>query len=440
MHHYPHLAARLFNTPLLLHPGKLSAIVAGLGHRFGVEPAPSAYLAPAGTQERGGYQLTAAGIGVIDIFGALVHRSSMKADSTYLQGYDGIAAILDSALADPAVKAILLHIDSPGGEVAGAFQLAEQIHAARSRKPIAAIASDCAASAAYLIASAADTVSVTRTGMVGSIGIVTCHADLSRALDKDGIAITCIYAGAHKADGNPYQPLPPEVVAQIQADVDHYYSLFLNTVASYRPLTPVDALKATEARTYIGPLALSAGLADFIETPDQALARLTAKASPSTSTRSRTASKAPPMSVVETLETETPIPTPDPAPTARHLDAVTIVRLCNAAAEPRLAEILVSTPHTAEQVQARLTTAGAVRKICAIAQTPDLADDLIAAGADQDAAMLATWHALADRSAANPVDSTPPLQPGGNLTRAAFEALTPAQRTDALRAGRRIVD
>ncbi len=436
-HHYPHLAARLFNTPLLLHPGKLSAIVAGLGPRFGVEPVPSAYLAPAGTAERGGYQLTDAGIGVIDIFGALIHRGGFKADSTYLEGYDRIAARLDAALDDPAVKAILLQIDSPGGEVAGAFQLAEQIHAARGRKPIAAVASDCAASAAYLIASAADTVSVTRTGMVGSIGIVTCHADLSRALDQQGIAITCIYAGAHKADGNPYQPLPPEVVAQIQADVDHYYNLFLNTVAGYRPQTPADALRATEARTYIGPQALSAGLADFIETPDQALARLTAKVSPST--RSRAASKGSAMTD-QLPEMDTPTPTPDPTPVARHLDAVTIVRLCNAAGEPRLAEILVANPHTAEQVQARLTSAAAVRKVCAIAQTPDLADDLIAAGADQDAAMLATWHALADRSAANPVDGTPPLQPAGNLTRAAFEAMTPNQRGEALRAGRRIVD
>lgn len=440
-HAYPHLAARLFNTPLLLHPGKLSAIVAGLAGRFDLTAAPSAYLAPAGTQERGGYLLTAAGVAVIDVFGALVHRSSMKADSTFLQGYDGIARYLTEALADPAVKAILLQIDSPGGEVAGAFQLAEQIYAARKCKPIAAIASDCAASAAYLLASAADTLSVTRTGMVGSIGIVTCHADLSRALDKEGIAITCIYAGAHKADGNPYQPLPPAVAAQIQADVDHYYQLFLTTVASYRPQTSVDVLKATEAKTYIGPQAVFAQLADFVETPDQALTRLTARVS--TSTGSRMASKVLHMSD-DLRDTDTPIPapvpTPEPAPAARHLDAVTIVRLSNAAGEPRLAEILVATPHTAEQVQARLVQASAVRKICAIAQTPDLADDLIAAGADQDAAMLATWHALADRSAAHPVDNTPPLQPGGNLTRAAFEALTPAQRADALRAGRRIVD
>jgi len=434
-HHYPHLAARLFNTPLLLHPGKLSAIVAGLGHRFGVEPVPNAYLAPAGTQERGGYQLTASGIGVIDIFGALVHRSSMKADSTYLEGYDRIAATLNNALDDPAVKAILLQIDSPGGEVAGAFQLAEQIHAARQRKPIAAIASDCAASAAYLIASAADTVSVTRTGMVGSIGIVTCHADLSRALEKDGIAITCIYAGSHKADGNPYQPLPPEVAAQIQADVDHYYSLFLNTVASYRPLTPVDALKATEAQTYIGPLALSAGLADRIETPDQAIARLTTRIS-STSTR-RIPAKATAMSD-QLPELDTPIPTPDPTPTA--LNPVTLSEMCLAAGEPDLIPLLLQTPHTPEQVQARIAQASEIRKICALARQPDLADLLIAADATPDDAKLETWNALVRRSESAPVDNTPPLQPAGNLTRAAFEAMTTAQRGYALRAGRRIVD
>lgn len=450
--HYPHLAARLFNTPLLLHPGKLAAIVAGLGSRLNVEPAPTAYATPTARREQGGYRLLENGIGVLEIFGVLAHRANFGADSSYIEGYETIARTLDSALNDSRVKALVLQIDSPGGEVAGAFQLADQIHAARRLKPIVAVASDLAASAGYLIASAAESVSVSRTAVVGSIGVVTCHADLSRALDQQGVAITYLYAGAHKVDGNPYQSLPPEVAARIQADVDYYYSMFLDAVASYRLALSVAALRATEAETYIGPQAITGGLADFLETPDQVIARLSARFSSSKS-RGPMAPKESPMSnqqpvaVPEVPEDDSPVsapapaPAPEPIPAARALDVGSIVRLCNAAGESRLAEILVSGSPTVEQVNARLAAAAEVRRVCAIAKTPELADELIAAGADREAAMLATWQALADRSAAHPVDHTPPLaQTASKLPRAVFEALPPARRREFVMAGGTVTD
>lgn len=404
--HYPHLAARLFNTPLLIHPGKLSAIVAGLAGRFDLTPAPSAYAPPGGTAEKGGYRRLDTGVAVLEIFGALAHRTTLKANSTYVQGYDSIASSFETAMADPFVRALLLEIDSPGGEVAGAFQLAEQIHAARGRKPIIAIASDCACSAAYLIASAADSISITRTGVVGSIGVATCHADLSRALDKEGVAVTCIYAGAHKVDGNPYQPLPPDVAAQIQADVDHYYALFLNAVAAYRPTTDALTLRATEARTFIGPQALDARLADRLETPDQAIARLAASLS---LTQKRALVAQTTRKSLMSAEAETPdVPVPDPAPDPAHapLDAVSIARLSQG--EPRLTPLLLATPHTEEQVKARLANAVLIRQICAHARQPELADHLIAENADESTAKAACWEVLVARAEASPVDNTPP--------------------------------
>lgn len=404
--HYPHLAARLFNTPLLIHPGKLSAIVAGLAGRFEVTPAPSAYAPPGGTAERGDYRLLDNGVAVLEIFGALAHRTTLRANSTTVQSYESIAHTFETAMADPSVRALLLEIDSPGGEVAGAFQLAEQIHAARGRKPILAVASDCACSAAYLIASAADSISVTRTGVVGSIGVATCHADLSRALDKDGIAVTCIYAGAHKVDGNPYQPLPPEVAAQIQADVDHYYALFLNTVAAYRPATDALTLRATEARTFIGPQALDARLADYLETPDQAIARLITHFSINPKRALAQTQRNPLMSADEDpRDVPTPGPTPEPAPPAA-LDAVSIARMCKN--EPGLTPLLLATPHTEEQVKARLANAALIRQICAHARQPELADRLIAEDADEKTAKAACWEGLVARSEASPVDNAPP--------------------------------
>ncbi len=159
-------------------------------------------------------------------------------------------------------------------------------------------------------------------------------------------------------------------------------------------------------------------------------------------------------SVMSEIEVDTPVadvpdPEPTPAPAApevpgpeaaRPLDAVSIARQCNAAREPGLTPILLATPHTQEQVEARIAAAAAVRRVCALAQTPDLADGMIAAGADENAAMLATWQTLADRSNANPVDPTPPNRGGAAMARAQFDALTPSARAEFIRAGGQLTD
>ncbi|HOW75595.1 MAG TPA: S49 family peptidase [Candidatus Competibacteraceae bacterium] len=462
MNCYPYLASRLFNTPLLIHPGKLHAIIAGLSERFSVvaPAAPQAYTTPQGTREKGGYRLLDNGVAVLDVFGILAHRGGLQADSSYIQGYDELARNLEGALNDPNVGAILLNIDSPGGEVAGAFQLADQIYAARARKPIAAIAGDMAASAAYLIASAADSVSVALTGLVGSIGVVTSHVDMSRAVDRMGMTVTYIYAGAHKVDGNPLEPLPEAVAATIQAEVDYYYGLFLETAARNRQTQPA-ALQATEARIYIGQKALEARLADRIETPDQAIARLAAQISGKRVTgktmkltdifsRKRlnldiSVSEADPDEAPDQGELPAepelaPAPPADPpAPEPETLSALAIVQGCQAAGMPRLAEHILKTPHTADQFQARITSAKAVRAVCETARVPELADGLIASGATENDAKVATWAALVARSAQNAVDATPPDKQQ-ILRRAEFSALSPFQQREFIHAGGKITE
>lgn len=458
MSHYPYLCSRLFNSPLMIHPGKLHAIVAGLSDRLGVTAPPVAYTTPFGTREKGGYRLLDNGVAVIDVYGVLAHRGGMQADSSYIQGYDGLARNLDTALADPSAAAILLNIDSPGGEVAGAFQLADQVYAARSIKPIAAVAGDMAASAAYLIASAAETVSVAPTGMVGSIGVVTSHVDMSRAVDRMGLTVTYIYAGAHKIDGNPLQPLPEAVAADIQAEIDHFYGMFVFAVANYRNLGQ-EAIRATEARMFIGSTAAVIGLADYVETPDQAIGRLAARISKSTGRlaggnnmgikeffgRKRLnvdiqVSEADPPDESATEEDAAPTPTPEPSPPEpAALSALAVVQGCNAAGEPRLAEVALKTPHTAEQLQARIRRAKQIRAMCATADMVPLADGLIASDADESTAALQILNALAARSEATPVDSTPPSAKQ-RMTRADFAALSPIQARDFVRAGGEITE
>lgn len=284
---YPHLADRLLNTPLLLHPQKLDAIIAGLGGRLlGVDglqmdaaelTARAALPAEMFTTRRGerterGYRVVD-GVAVISAMGGLVHRTKLAADSSLLIGYNDLAADVEDALGKADVHAIALVMDSPGGEVAGAFELAERIYAARGRKPMVAVADGMAASAAYLAASAADEVVLTPTSYVGSIGVVMRHVDFSRALANDGITVSHIFAGEHKIDGNPYQPLPDAVRAALQADIEGLYQMFVQAVAKHRGMSE-QAVRDTRAGVYRGVAAVAARLADRIGTVDAVVAEL----------------------------------------------------------------------------------------------------------------------------------------------------------------------
>ena len=289
--HHTQIAQRVFNTPLMVDPAKALAFLTGLGPRItgreitvagmAVDPAdqPTATLPARASlfgddltnrQARNGGQPFAVvdGIAVIEIAGTLVHRGAWIGQSSGLTSYEGIAAQLQAALSDPAIRGIALDIDSFGGEVAGAFDLADRIRAARQVKPVQAFVADHALSAAYALASQADRIILPRTGAVGSIGVVAMHSDMSGALDQKGIAVTLIHAGARKVDANPYQPLPEAVRDRIAGELEHLRQLFAETVAEGRGrrLATLQAL-ATEAAVFRGEAAVFAGLADEVADP-----------------------------------------------------------------------------------------------------------------------------------------------------------------------------
>ncbi len=290
---YPHIASRIFNTPLLMHPQKLDAIIAGLGPRItginqqdwhvennasieGITPELFSTKKGARNQDRG-YEVID-GVAVINISGATVHRSRMETMSSYLLGYNDITANVEHAMENSDVHAILRVYDSPGGEVHGAFEHAERMHALLGRKPMVSIADGVAASAAYLAGSAADEFVITNTSYVGSIGVVMRHLDLSRAIANEGVLVTHIYAGSHKIDGNPFAPLPDSVKADYQADIDGLYDMFVQTVAKHRGIS-VESIKNTEAAVYRGEQAVAIGLADRVSTTDVLIVELAAKRS-----------------------------------------------------------------------------------------------------------------------------------------------------------------
>jgi signal peptide peptidase SppA len=266
----PHLAARLFGAPLLIHRPKLDVILAVLGPRVGVTD----LAAPVGYTPADRSTLNAnPRIAVIPIHGTLVRRTVGLEAESGLASYTAIASQLDAALANPNVVAILLDIDSPGGESGGVFDLADRIRSASGVKPVWAAANDMAFSAAYALASGASRIFVSRTGGVGSIGVIAMHVDQSVKDAQDGVRYTAVFAGDRKNDLNPHEPISDEAHAFLKAEVNRVYGLFVETVAKHRGLE-ADAVIATEAGLFFGQDAIAAGLADAVGTFDDALLQL----------------------------------------------------------------------------------------------------------------------------------------------------------------------
>jgi signal peptide peptidase SppA len=211
---------------------------------------------------------------IISINGVL----SYKADPfiSWLFGGASVEGVRDAfraVLADPGVGRILFDINSPGGEVSGIFDLADEIYEARGRKPIYAVANEMALSAGYAIASAADKVFLPRTGVVGSIGVVAVHVDKTKSDEANGIVYNMIHAGSKKVDASEHAPLSDEARAAIQTDVDSVYALFVDTVARNRGIKASD-IRSQEAGRYRGKAAVEAGLADAILTYNQTLNKI----------------------------------------------------------------------------------------------------------------------------------------------------------------------
>jgi signal peptide peptidase SppA len=215
------------------------------------------------------------GVAVLPVTGTLVKRHHGLSAESGLTSYGDIADQFDRLMADPSVKAILLDVDSPGGEAGGVFDLADRIFAVRDKKPVWAIANDDALSAAYAIASAATKLYLTRTGSVGSIGVIAMHLDQSQADKEAGLKYTPVFAGAHKNDFSTHQPLSDPAKENIQQEVDRIYALFASSVARNRNM-PEESVRATEARIVTGDEALRIGLADRIGTQQAALEELRA--------------------------------------------------------------------------------------------------------------------------------------------------------------------
>jgi signal peptide peptidase SppA len=209
----------------------------------------------------------AAGLAIIPVSGTLINR--FGGSYGYVTGYNFIRSQALAAEADPDVVGIVFDLNSYGGEAAGCFECSADLKSLITKPTLGVIDSNCY-SACYAVGSAMDRLVATPSAGVGSIGVVMMHVDMSKALADFGYKVTYIFSGDHKVDGNPYEALPDDVRANLQANVDARRQEFAQLVADNRGLD-LKAVLDTEARSYRAEEALSLGLIDAIESPSVAV-------------------------------------------------------------------------------------------------------------------------------------------------------------------------
>ena len=284
----PLLIAEFLSTPWALMPERLNALTAVLARWSQGVPATEAVMdridADRTAREARRQAVSSAaggGIAVLPLYGVITQRGNLVDDvsgpgSVSTQVF---AQALRQALADDTVSQILIDIDSPGGSVYGVSELADEIAAARTQKPVVAIANSLAASAAYWLGAQADELYVTPGGEVGSIGVWQAHFDYSQALAAEGVTPTLISAGKYKVEGNPYAPLDEEAQGFMQSRVNDYYGTFTKAIARGRA-APIAQVRdgMGQGRVLGADAALAENMVDGVSTFDGVLKQMRSRA------------------------------------------------------------------------------------------------------------------------------------------------------------------
>jgi signal peptide peptidase SppA len=270
-----HISHALMETPWAILPVKLEAIIEVVTRYFAGEK-----LDEEGVQvrlhgaTRPPDRITGS-VAIIPLFGTIVPRANLFTNTSGATSAELFGKKFDELINDPTVGAIVLDVDSGGGQVTGIEELSRKIYDARGKKPVVAIANHLAASAAYWIASSADELVITPSGEVGAIGVFAVHEDMSASLEKEGVKVTMISEGKYKTEGNPYEPLSEEARASIQARVAESYDMFVKAVARNRGVKAADVRSGFgEGRVVGAKAAVQMGMADRVATLDETIARL----------------------------------------------------------------------------------------------------------------------------------------------------------------------
>lgn len=211
-------------------------------------------------------------VAIIPLIGTIIPRADMFEESSGAVSIQKFQQTFREMVNDDQVDSIIIDVDSPGGQVSGVQEMADEIFQSRGKKPIIAIANSLAASAAYWLASAADEIIVTPSSEVGSIGVFAMHQDLSQMLDKAGVKVSLISSGKYKTEGNPFEPLNDEARGAIQSRVAEYYESFVSGVAQNRGVKYHEVINGFGQGRVVGAIdAVKFGMADRVGTLDDAI-------------------------------------------------------------------------------------------------------------------------------------------------------------------------
>jgi len=210
-------------------------------------------------------------VAIIDVVGPVT-----KFESSFQSMFGGTSTLrarraIRDAVADDSVASIMLRIDSPGGTVAGTADLVDDVRAATKSKRVVAFIEDLGASAAYWIATAADSIVVNRTGKVGSIGVLMTIADTSKQADEIGVKVHTIATGFFKGAGTPGTEITDEQLAELHRLVESTFAAFRDDVQTARGLTDDQMTAISTGQVWVGAEAVMLGLADEVGTLDTAI-------------------------------------------------------------------------------------------------------------------------------------------------------------------------
>ncbi len=319
MKSYDHVLAWALEHPWAVTPTHRHVIAQILARRLAGEDVDPAVLQAAAASraalpqaKRGG------GLALIPIHGTIAPRINLLSEMSGGATFEQLEGDLATAVADPTVQTIILDVNSPGGNVAGATEFARAVLKARAQKPIVAVAHHLMASAAYWVGACATEIVASPSAEVGSIGVFALYEDISAALEEMGVKRTVISAGRFKAEGVAEGPLTDEMREHLQSRVDLYYTRFVTDVAAGRGIK-VDQVKRAfgEGRTLNADAALSAGMVTRIGTLADTIARLQPRSSgaaPLSMAAARASNDLPPLEPDAVADPPTPATSQEPSP------------------------------------------------------------------------------------------------------------------------------
>ena len=201
------------------------------------------------------------GVAILPVNGPLFRYANLFTDISGATSYDKLAIDFARVMGDDDIRAVLLNIDSPGGEANGVSEFAEQIYQARGTKPIAAYVGGSGDSAAYWLATAADEIIIDETANVGSIGTVIAVTDTRARDEQEGISRLEIVSS--QSPNKRPDPMTDQGRAQFQGWVDQLSDVFIDKVARNRGVSRATVLQDFgQGDILFGAKAVDAGMAD----------------------------------------------------------------------------------------------------------------------------------------------------------------------------------